>query len=106
MTHPQVTTNAADPQAVLCDQLRAAVDKAATRDAAAMNALHDAVARFTSALRDVGSSPEAVLVSLKTVVNNRSLTDSSPHASDWSGNRLREQISSWCIQEFFRQKTA
>ncbi len=50
--------------------------------------------------------PEAVLISLKAVINNRILVDGSPYAADWTGHQLREKISSWCIQEFFRQKTA
>jgi hypothetical protein len=57
------------------------------------------------ALRDIGTTPERVLIALKTVINNRSFIAIAPHASDWSGDDLREKVSTWCIEAFFRKDT-
>lgn len=92
------------PQGEICDRVRRAVEDAATRDAYSMNELRLAVSSFTVALRDTGTTPEHVLIALKTVVNNRTLV--AAHSSDWNGDELREKISTWCIQEFFRKETA
>ncbi len=94
-------TSAAD----LCERLRTAVEQAASSNADSMEALRLTVCEFTSALRDKGVTPEGVLISLKTLLNNRSLPLIPPYA-DWSGYQLREQISTWCIKEFFRKETA
>lgn len=94
------------PQAELCERLRTAVEKAASSNADSMEALRLTVCEFTSALRDKGASPEGVLISLKALINNRSLPLIPPHPSDWSGYQLREQISTWSIKEFFRKETA
>ena len=90
----------------LCDRLRLAVERAANRDAASMAALRLAVRGFTVALRDEGTTPEAVLIILKTVITNRTLMTIAPHASDWRGDQLRERISTWCIEEYFSENTA
>lgn len=90
----------------LCDRLRLAVVKAANRDAASMAALRVAVRGFTVALRDEGTTPEAVLIILKTVITNRTIMTIAPHASDWRGDQLRERISTWCIEEYFSENTA
>jgi hypothetical protein len=82
-----------------------AVEKAASKDAESMEALRLAVCSFTGALRDAGISPERVLIILKTVIHKRSLLVIAPHASDWTG-QLREKISTWCIEEYFREKIA
>ncbi len=89
------------PGAELSDNLLGAVREAAGRDAESMRKLRIAVARFTLALREMGASPEHVLIALKTVINNRSAVAIAPHTSDWSGDNLREKISTWCISEFF-----
>jgi hypothetical protein len=94
------------PPAELCQRLRSAVERAASRNAESMEALRAAVCGFTVALRDEGLTPEGVLVVLKTVVNNRSLLVIAPHVSDWNGDQLRERISTWCIKEYFRAKSA
>jgi len=91
------------PEAELCDRLRQAVEDAAARDATSMNQLRLAVDSFTFALRDVGTTPERVLIALKTVINNRSFVSITPHDSDWSGNDLRQRASTWCIEAFFRK---
>jgi len=67
-----------------------------------MEALRAAVAEFTVALREQGSTPEAVLISLKGVIHDRSLPVIMPHPSEWKSATLRETISAWCIQEFFK----
>ena len=94
------------PEAEVCERLRQAVIEAADRDADSMRQLRVAVSSFTSSLRDMGTTPEHVLIALKTVINNRSFVAIAPHVSDWSGESLRENISRWCIEEFFRQKQA
>ena len=93
------------PEAELCEHLRRAVDEAAARDADSMKSLRLAVRGFTVSLREMGTSPEHVLIALKTVINNRALIPIAPHASDWNGDDLREKISTWCIQGFFREET-
>jgi len=102
----RVALQLAIPQPELCDRLRVAVEDAASRDAVSIEALRVAVRSFTVALRDAGTTPERVLIILKTVINNRSLPVIAPHASDWKGDQLREKISTWCIEEYFREKTA
>ena len=93
------------PEAELCERVRRAVEDAAARDAGSMKELRLAVSSFTVALRDIGTTPEHVLIALKTVINNRTLLAVAPHASDWNGDELRERISRWCIEEFFRKET-
>lgn len=104
--HATLALQLAIPEAALCERLRRAVEEAATRDADSMKELRLAVRGFTVALRDIGTTPEHVLIALKTVINNRTLVAIAPHASDWNGETLREKISTWCIEEFFREKTA
>jgi hypothetical protein len=94
------------PEAEICQRLRIAVEEAASRSAESMHALRHAVCNFTLALRDEGTTPERVLIALKTIVNNRALLVIAPHTSDWRGDHLRETISTWCIEEFFKEKTA
>jgi hypothetical protein len=100
-----LTLELAIPEAELCERLRAAVADAAARDAASMRRLRAAVASFTVALRDIGTTPERVLIALKTVINNRSFVAIAPHASDWNGDDLRERVSTWCIEAFFGKDT-
>jgi len=90
----------------VCERLRLAVVRAADRDAASMAALRVAVRSFTVALRGEGTTPEAVLIILKTVITDRTLNLIAPHAADWRGDQLRERISTWCIEEYFSEKTA
>jgi hypothetical protein len=90
----------------LCDRLRTAVERAADRDAGSMAELRLAVRGFTVALRDEGTTPEAVLIMLKTVITNRTLSVIEPHSMDWRGDRMGERISTWCIEEYFSENTA
>ncbi|MDQ6689149.1 MAG: hypothetical protein M3Z18_01430 [Gemmatimonadota bacterium] len=100
-----LTLGLAIPEAELCERVRAAVADAAVRDAASMTRLRGAVTSFTVALRDIGTTPERVLIALKTVISNRSFVAITPHASDWNGDALRERVSTWCIEAFFRKDT-
>ena len=90
----------------LCERLRLAVQRAADRDAASMVALRVAVRGFTVALRGEGTTPEAVLIIVKSVITDRTLNLIAPHASDWRGDQLRERISTWCIEEYFSENRA
>jgi hypothetical protein len=95
------------PSAEQCERLRAAVEQAASRSAESMEALRVAVREFTVVLRDEGTTPELVLIALKTVIYNRSFPTIAVHPTEWAGgSRLHEKISTWCIEEFFREKTA
>ncbi|MDQ6770744.1 MAG: hypothetical protein M3Z54_12240 [Gemmatimonadota bacterium] len=93
------------PEAELCERLRAAVADAVAKDAASMMRLRAAVVSFTVALRDIGTTPERVLIALKAVINNRSFVAIAPHVSDSNGDALRERVSTWCIEAFFRKDT-
>lgn len=86
---------------VLCEDLHTAVQLAAERSTASMSALRRAVARFTISLRDDGATPEAVLIALKSVINSRTFPVSHDQALPYSGDDLRQRISTWSIQEFF-----
>ena len=95
------------PPAEQCEKLRLAVEQAAERSAESMNALRAAVREFTLVLRDEGTTPEHVLIALKNVIYNRSFPAIAVHPTEWaSGSRLHERISTWCIEEFFSEKTA
>jgi hypothetical protein len=95
------------PSAEQCEKLRLAVEHAAGRSSESMRALRDAVREFTVVLRDQGTTPENVLIALKSVIYNRSFPAIAVHPTEWaSGTRLHEKISTWCIEEFFREKTA
>lgn len=93
------------PPDPLCEELHIAVEHAAARSAASINTLRFAVRRFTAALKQDGASPEAVLISLKSIINSRTFPVVIS-AHDWSSEDLRHQISTWCIEEFFSEKKA
>jgi hypothetical protein len=89
------------PPADLCERLLAAVEKAASESSSSMDALRAAVAEFTVALRKEGATPEAVLITLKTLINNRTCPRVDPRDARGSTDPLRQKISTWSIQEFF-----
>ena len=101
-----VAQGIAIPNDELCEQLRLAVVASASRDAESMHTLHAAVTNFTVALRNAGTSAERVLIAIKTVINNRTLVVIAPHTSDWRGDTLRETISTWSIEEFYKEQSA
>lgn len=92
----------APPQAI-CEELQEALEKAAQRSVESMRALRLAVARFTISLRDDGASPEAILISLKSVINAKTFEGATP-TRDWTDGELRQLISTWSIEEFFNKE--
>ena len=91
------------PPEKLCEELYIAAEEAAKSSAKSVAALRDAVERFTAALKDEGASPEAVLIALKTVINSRTFIVADARAD---GNEIRQQISTWSIEAFFKEKRA
>lgn len=98
---PSTGTRIAIPPADLCDRLRSAVETAASNDAASMDSLKATVCEYAALLRDMGSSPEGVLISLKAVMNLQGMPARTRDPADQGRYRLREQISTWCIEEYF-----
>lgn len=94
------------PPEHFCEQLHEAMEQAANRSAESMNLLRDTVRRFTIVLRNEGASPEAILIVLKSVINSRTFPPVVSSALDGTGERLRQQISTWCIEEFFAERQA
>jgi hypothetical protein len=94
------------PPTPVCEELYAAVERAAERSAESMNDLRHAVAQFTVALKLEGATPEAVLIALKSVINTRTFPLPRQYTADTTDADLRQQISSWSIQEFFRENHA
>ena len=90
-------------QAELSARLRAAVENAAAVSAESTEQLRLAIAQFTVALRDAGASPEAVLISLKAVINAQAFPPPW-QVSTWHGPRLQGRMSTWCIEEYFSEK--
>lgn len=88
-----------------CEELCVEVERAATASARSMNALRTAVERFTTALRHEGATPEEVLIVLKRVVNSRTFPSSAgSYNGEFGGEHIRQQISTWSIEEFFKEQ--
>lgn len=100
----EIALNHPMPSETLCEELLEAARNASTRNPESMNALRAAVGRFTRALNDDGASPEAILIAIKSVVNSRvfPLVVSPPR--DVNPERLRQLISTWCIQDMFPER--
>lgn len=79
-----------------------AVEEAADRSSVSMGSLRVAIFEFTRAHKSNGATPEAVLISLKSVVNQHRLPLLPRYMSDWSRDRLQATISSWCIEAYFK----
>jgi len=90
-------------QAELSARLRTAVERAASKSAESMETLRLAVCAFTIALRDEGITPEAVLIRLKAAIETETLTPLWI-TSTWSGKHLHDTITTWCIEDYFREK--
>ena len=88
-------------QADAARRLLGALEVAASRDVIAMFALRVAVCDFTHVYRGEGLTPERVLIALKQLIDNRALPPIRAHVADRSGNRLRESVSTWCINAYF-----
>lgn len=94
------------PPDELCERLLIAVQRAASNSHKSMEALRAAVEEFTVTLKKEGATPEAVLITLKAVINNRTFPFVDAREPHISTDPLREKISTWSIQEFFREQTA
>lgn len=93
------------PPAKECEELCVEVERAATTSARSMNALRAAVERFTTALRHEGASAEEVLIVLKRIVNSRTFPLSGgSYDGEFGGEHLRQKISTWSIEEFFKEQ--
>src|SRR5688572_11466826 len=90
-------------QAGLSSRLHEAVERAAAKSSESMEALRLAVCAFTIALRDEGVTPEAVLISLKAAIHAETF-GRIHHTSTWSGPRLQETVTTWCIQDYYREQ--
>ena len=90
------------PPGHLCEDLHTAVERAAQRSVDSMNELRVAVEKFTIALRADGLKAEAVLISLKSVINSRTFSVTRAYAGEHDDD-LRQQISTWSIKEFYRE---
>jgi hypothetical protein len=87
----------------LTQRLHQAMEDAAARDAASMEALRLAVCEFTIVLREEGTTPEGTLILLKNAVNRKALPLLAPPGADRRDHPLRETISTWCIEAYFKQ---
>ena len=67
-----------------------------------MESLRIALFEFTQVHKASGATPEAVLITLKAIVNQHRLPILPRYMADWSGDRLHETISTWCIQAYFK----
>lgn len=99
-----VSLDLAIGQAELSDKLRLAVENAAVASAESMAALRVAVSEYTIALRNAGTTPEAVLISLKAVINGQVFAPMWQR-STWPRPELRSTMSTWCIEAYFRQES-
>lgn len=87
-------------------RVRHALQLAASRHTLAMDTLRIAVCEFTLEHRSKGVTPERVLIILKGIIEDRATPYILPHQSDLSGDRLRENISTWCIKSYFSTEAA
>ena len=88
------------------EALRAALSQYLIDDTSS-NQLRDVLMRVATEARERGILPEHVLIALKNVIYNRSFPAIAVHPTEWaSGTRLHEKISTWCIEEFFSERTA
>ena len=92
------------PPEPLCEELLDTVTRAAAQSAESMKNLRAAVARFTLALKDDGVSPEAILVALKSIINSQAFPMVVSPSREGSTDHLRELISTWCIEDMFRER--
>jgi hypothetical protein len=99
-SHPPTGTRVMAPEP-LCEELYQAVVSAASHSADSMQALRVAVRRFTLTLRGEGAKPEAVLISMKEIINTRIFPLQLSPTPDGNPDQLRQQISTWSIQEYF-----
>jgi hypothetical protein len=99
-SRPSIGTRVIAPEP-LCEELYEAVVSAASHSADSMQALRTAVRRFTLTLRGEGAKPEAVLISLKEIINSRIFPLQLSLTRQGNPDELRQQISTWSIQDYF-----
>lgn len=90
------------PPTSVCEELYVQVERAATMSARSMKGLRLAVEHFAAALKKEGASPEATLIVLKKIINSRTFPTSSWYEGEIAGEELRQQISTWAIDAFFK----
>lgn len=83
-------------------RLRTAVRAAAAHDSRSTEDVRSAVAEFTRTLREQGATPEAVLIAIREVLGSRIVLENGRVGTEPTEQRLREEISTWCIKEYFR----
>jgi hypothetical protein len=76
---------------------------ARTRSAGSVRELRIALELFTVTFRDTGTTPEAVLILLKMVIEQRSTPGRTLRSEIELSPIIREQMSTWCIQDYFRK---
>jgi hypothetical protein len=85
------------------ERLHKALELSASSNARAMESLRIAVCEFTVALRGEGASPEAILIAVKSLIGQKSLPHLSYSRLDLDAQRLRGDISKWCIESYFKE---
>lgn len=80
------------------DAIRRALATAADTRDYDCEALRDAVAQFASDLRGTGLPPERVLVVVKQVVDDYSLTG----MSDWWRSIITDRFVRWAVEGYYR----
>lgn len=84
------------------DRLLKALELSASSNAIALESLRIAVCEFTVALRGEGASPESTLIALKSLISEKTLPHLSHSRLDFNAERLRGDISKWCIESYFK----
>jgi hypothetical protein len=84
-----------------------AVEGAAERSRISLDQFHEAVKVCVAELKTSGMTPEGVLITMKaylrhTAKTHRLITSSNPQ---WAFDTLAEQLSKWCIDEYYGSKS-
>ena len=99
---PPVAIDAGPTQAELSLLLRAAIERAALKSTGSMEHLRLAVCAFTTALRDEGMTPEAVLILFKAAIHQQVMKPAA-RGSHWGGQTLQDTLTTWCINDYFSE---
>jgi len=106
MPYPRLSSLRLLPPEDLCLRLLNAVEKAAVASAGSMDDLRRTVEEFTIVLKQQGASPEAVLIALKALIIHQTLPSDGHRMGQVSGDPVRQHISTWSIEEFFREESS
>lgn len=93
------------PPISLCTRLLEAVEAAGAESAESMEVLRATVHDFSVNLRRQGATPEAMLISLKTLIRDQTFRGAASAGSYIYGDPMRQSISTWAIEEFFKDQT-